>query len=146
MGDPQRELARDQRDVLWRDLVDFVLRCDFGDVVTTLEAGDGAQARELAANFRDGMRVLDDLGWDKLDPRDSYTLTTGDDQLRRLLEHCRQQARGYLQDEHSLDRDQFAHYEWDDDEWAQHCEESRRLIDHQLDLCRVCDYVLEETA
>ena len=70
-------LDRRQRDVLYEQL-----ELSFSwveDITSPLGGGDVAQTlaanRRLWIEYADYVRLLDDLGWDRLDPRETYPLT-----------------------------------------------------------------------
>lgn len=142
------EVTRAQRDVLWQDVVEWVLDArDFKDVSRTLLRGDGEQTREVAVDFRRAMRLLDDLGWDRVDPRDRYELTMPPDELASFLRWLAHHAEGFVRDQVGcFDRSQYSIYRMDDEEWEAHCATERRQIDHNLDVVAACRTVLETGA
>lgn len=102
----RRTLTRDERDALWgscrlalRGLSDIPMLID--------KRGEGA--REIADRYWSYMRLLDDIGWGQLDPRDSYRLTMSDDELERLLRKELGHAEGCLRD----NADAFERSQWD---------------------------------
>jgi hypothetical protein len=69
--------CRDHRDALYRELRDYELSSNPAmDVHTALEvARRGGDAHDVWQRMNVAARLLDDLGWDQVDDRDSYTLT-----------------------------------------------------------------------
>jgi hypothetical protein len=139
-------LNREQRDTLWREMTDYLDRADFGDVSRYLDSGRSADAQRLAHRFRDAIRLLDDLGWERVDLREIYELVLPGDQLERLVRLTLSEADDFL---HDQDR-AFERSAWErpgfpmsDDEWDDLVRETRREIDHNLDVCLACRAVLE---
>lgn len=63
------------------------------DVWLALEVrGDFATARRLAAEFVEDVRLLEDIGWDREDGRESFELTMPRADLARLLRRLWEEA------------------------------------------------------
>jgi hypothetical protein len=84
---PNRTLTRHQRDTLYQEAVSAM---DTGVIELLLRRDQGEGAREAADSARLWMQLLDDLGWERDDPRDRFPLTVPDDELlpviRRVVE------------------------------------------------------------
>jgi hypothetical protein len=121
-----RILTREQRDALYKS---WVMAMDAGSIDMQFVHGGGRGARETADNARLWMRLLDDLGWERDDERDSFPITMPDEQLlpliRRELEEIdaelRQVAEGEVRSE----------------------EDGRWIADQDLDARSACCVVLE---
>ena len=60
------------------------------------------QAGKLRDQYIDAMRLLDDLGWDHVDARDHFPLTTPRRQLVRTIRRHHGHAAGSLKDQASF--------------------------------------------
>jgi hypothetical protein len=93
------QIDRLTRDALWRgvqaelELASDSLKHRAGD-------GMGLNARLLARRVHVAASLLEDLGWDELDGRRAFTITTPERRhLTRLLESVRDQTIGVLDDQ-----------------------------------------------
>jgi hypothetical protein len=75
-------INRQHRDAL-REAIRFYVGCS----VELASAFDAPGLERTLA--RDGLRLVDDLGWDADDPREQFELTLSDDALRRVLDFLR---------------------------------------------------------
>lgn len=66
------------------------------DDIRILAEGDPQEAARLALQYADDFRLLEDLGWDREDPRDSIRLTMAPVDLRRALMRLQAEAEGKL--------------------------------------------------
>jgi hypothetical protein len=142
-------ITRWERDALHR-------ACDLdltavGDVGQEWDQADFAGACELGQRFKGVFSLLDDLGWDPVDSRDRYELTTTGGLLGEWLSRQLSWAKDALMDRSaalSLTRDQWeaqipAKYrdgllDYDEERAEAHTE-----IDTDLDLIAVCESLLE---
>ena len=129
---PPLVVTRQQRDVLF-DAVKTNLTL-IGDVSTLLEQDRGFEALEVRRQVEDDMRLLDDLGWGHLDPREAYALTMPADQLARTIRRFEALAAGSLED-FSEDMSELALSEDDRDDLVAE-------VDSDLDLMSACRSVL----
>ena len=133
-------LTRDQRAVLY-DSVKLNLS-GIGDISMLPAGGRDQEAVELRWQYvLDDMRLLDDLGWDYIDPRESYPLTMPKTQLVRIMRRHQDLAAGSLEDQadflrKSRDRQTAA------EEWSDFRDQARRCADEDLALLTVCAAVL----
>ncbi|HEY4278629.1 MAG TPA: hypothetical protein VGM91_10435 [Conexibacter sp.] len=81
-------LPREQRDRIRTAVIDGLAELRL--IVFELEAGNVAAARERRATIADDLLLLDDLGWDEDDNRDSFALTMNPDALRATLARVRE--------------------------------------------------------
>jgi hypothetical protein len=76
-----------------------------------LKHGFADKARAAADEARKVMRLLDDLGWDRMDPRDSYALTMDDEALNTIMLEFKDRAEDCLRvnarDLKDIDPDEF---------------------------------------
>jgi uncharacterized protein YbjQ (UPF0145 family) len=76
-------LDRAQRDALYQFvLTDLV---GVGDVALAIQAGRVIEAQRLRLCFEQDLRLLDLLGWQRVEDRDSYELTLSDEAAGALL-------------------------------------------------------------
>ena len=132
-------LTRHQRDVLYR-----AVKLDLsgiGDISLMLSVWRGEAARELRDRYVDDMRLLDDLGWDRLDRRESYELTMPRDQLERTIRRHHELAVGSLEDQANFLRERRDPEETAE-EWADIRAQAKLCADDDLDLMAVCEAVL----
>jgi hypothetical protein len=88
-------LNRAQRDALYQFvLTDLV---GVGDVALAIQAGQMAKAQRLRLCFEQDLRLLDLLGWQPTEGRDSYELTLSDEAAGTLL-RLRASARELIAD------------------------------------------------
>lgn len=87
-----RTLTREQRDQLWEQA-----RYDF-EPSTEFELGR-EEILEAVQTIEDTIRLYDDLGWEEVDPRTSYTLTMPDEQLERIIGRLTHDACGVIHDQ-----------------------------------------------
>jgi hypothetical protein len=66
------------------------------DVDLMIKAGDFAAAERHGREFREDVLLLDALGWDPDDSRDTYALTAPPEELIRMLTRLREDAEGGL--------------------------------------------------
>lgn len=91
---PTLELDRPAREALRGELVDRLSGA--GDVHLLLERGDQEGAQRLATALREETRLLDDLGWAREDPRETFELTMAATELASVLGRLHRDASGLL--------------------------------------------------
>lgn len=102
MPDPIIALDREQRAGIYEVVCNHL--SGLNDVWLALEVrGDFATARRLAAEFVEDVRLLEDIGWDREDDRDSFQLTMRPRSLTRLLRRLWEEAEAML-GESSIER------------------------------------------
>lgn len=100
-------IGREQRQTLHRLVTQHM--SGIGDVYMMIEAGDFATAERYGLEHGEDLRMLDDLGWDPDDARDSYPLTLPPDELIEALKRLRQDAEGGLNPPEDARRDRAAY-------------------------------------
>jgi hypothetical protein len=83
-------ISREQRDSLHRLVTQHI--SGIGDVDMKLSAGDFIAAERLGLEYSEDIRMLDDLGWDPEDERDSFDLTLPPHDLMEALKRLRHDA------------------------------------------------------
>lgn len=83
-------LSREQRDPLHRLVTQHI--SGIGDVDMKLSAGDFAAAERLGLEYSEDIRMLDDLGWNPEDARQSFDLTLPPHDLIEALKRLRHDA------------------------------------------------------
>jgi arylsulfatase A-like enzyme len=83
-------ISREQRDPLHRLVTQHI--SGIGDVDMKLSAGDFIAAERLGLEYSEDMRMLDDLGWDPDDERESFDLTLPPHDLMEALKRLRHDA------------------------------------------------------
>ena len=76
-------VTRELRDALRADLLLDIT--GIGDIHRLLRAGRFTDAQSYRRRFEDDTRLLDDLGWEEDDERESFELTMPPEQLERVL-------------------------------------------------------------
>ena len=132
-------LTRHERDALY-DSVALELT-GIGDVLMMFETRRGTEARQLRDRCVDGMRLLDDLGWDHVDARDHFPLTMRRRQLVRTIRRHHDYAAGSLEDQAGFLREN-RDPETAEEDWADFRAAAKRCADDDLDLLAVCEAVL----
>ncbi len=84
------EISREQRQPLHRLVTQHI--SGIGDVHLMIEQRDFATAERFGLEFGEDIRMLDDLGWDPEDARDSYALTQPRHELIEALKRLRLDA------------------------------------------------------
>lgn len=84
------EISRAQRQPLHRLVTQHI--SGIGDVYLMIEQGDFATAERFGLGFGEDIRMLNDLGWDPDDARDSYSLTQPRHELIEALKRLRLDA------------------------------------------------------
>jgi hypothetical protein len=87
-------LRREQRDAIW-DLVVTHLT-GIGDVWIELNNRDVATAKQLAKEFVEDLRLLNDLGWEEKTDRERVTLTVPPGELVHTLARLHREAASAL--------------------------------------------------
>ena len=100
-----------------------------------------AANRKLWIEYADYVRLLDDLGWDRLDPRESYPLTMPAARLARTIRRLHGSAARSLKDQSRFLRE-GRDPETTAEEWADFRAQGKRCADDDLDLMAVCEAVL----
>ena len=133
-------LSRDERDALRADVL-FELTT-VGDIAKAVRSGNAAEARRLRVCFEEGVRLLDDLGWEELEERESFTLTMPLERLEAMLRRFRDRAE---EDLDSCRRElNVARHPWQKERDYEHALDSiRQEIDHNLDVRSACLTALE---
>ena len=98
------------------------------DVDLMIKGGDFAAAERHGREFREDVLLLDALGWDPDDSRDTYTLTAPPDELIRMLTRLREDAEGGL---NPPEDERRAHEEYD--ELIEHFRRVRDLCAELID-------------
>jgi hypothetical protein len=88
------EISHEQRQPLHRLVTQHV--SGIGDINLMIEAGDFATAERYGLEYGEDLRMLDDLGWNPGERRDSYALTLPADELIEALKRLRLDAEGGL--------------------------------------------------
>jgi len=83
-------ISREQRDPLHRLVTQHI--SGIGDVDMKLSAGDFAAAERLGLEYSEDIRMLEDLGWDPADERQSFDLTLPPHDLMEALKRLRHDA------------------------------------------------------
>ncbi|MBN1608677.1 MAG: hypothetical protein JW940_18760 [Polyangiaceae bacterium] len=131
-------LNRRERDLLHDEvMLDFT---SLGDITVTIKNGNCAEAQGLRQRFEDDFRLLDDIGWNPLDGRDSYTLTMPPEQRERLFRRILDGVDGCLRD-FSPELSPNVPPEAIEEE-KRIIEQHRRLVDRDLELWPICVAVL----
>lgn len=93
-------LTTEQRDRLWHE-GQYELQADLAGFTMTRAACAASREELLAAAERVGdfIALYDDIGWERVDEREVYTLSMPDDQLRRIGERFQEVARDLLRDD-----------------------------------------------
>jgi uncharacterized protein YkuJ len=84
------EISREQRQPLHRLVTQHI--SGIGDVYLMIEQGDFATAERFGLEFGEDIRMLNDLGWNPDDARDSYALTQPLHELIEALKRLRLDA------------------------------------------------------
>ncbi|HEY8809136.1 MAG TPA: hypothetical protein VIM28_03850 [Solirubrobacterales bacterium] len=84
------EISREQRQPLHRLVTQHI--SGIGDVYLMIEQGDFATAERFGLEFGEDIRMLNDLGWNPDDARDSYALTQPRHELIEALKRLRLDA------------------------------------------------------
>jgi hypothetical protein len=84
------EISHEQRRPLHRLVTQHI--SGIGDVYLMIEHGDFATAERFGLEFGEDIRMLNDLGWDPDDARDSYALTQPRHELIEALKRLRLDA------------------------------------------------------
>ena len=77
-------VGRTGRDALYHALVTEL--SGVGDIAVHLRGGEVADARRLRSRYEQDMRLLDDLGWERVVDGERFDLTMPGDDLRGTLE------------------------------------------------------------
>jgi hypothetical protein len=87
-------ITRAQRDALYEEMLTDLTAV--GDIYLALNNGDGARARRLWRRFEPELRLLEQLGWNPVEPLERFTIDLPHEVLVRAL--------GVLQDraEHAV--------------------------------------------
>ena len=83
-------INRDQRDAMYQEVV--LDLNGLTDLWTEFDAGNYDRAKELRQRFMFDMRLLDDLGWDRDEARDEFTLTMDGVDLAWVVSHLIEQT------------------------------------------------------
>ena len=83
-------ISREQRDPLHRLVTQHI--SGIGDVTMMIEAGNFAEAERFGLEYSEDIRMLNDLGWDPDDDRESFDLTLPPLELIEVLKRLRQDA------------------------------------------------------
>jgi hypothetical protein len=76
-------IDRQQREAVYEEVINHLT--GLGDVHINIQRGDYATARRLRREFEEDLRLLDDLGWAKDQPAESFELTIPSDELARVI-------------------------------------------------------------
>lgn len=134
-------LTREQRDALRADLLLEVsaLTCD---ISLMLKKDRPSDAEGFCRHLVDDARLLDDLGWEEADARESFPLTMPPERLEpllRRLEGVALEDLDHLRQELHWPRDPLQTAE----EYAEAKAAIRRDMDQNLDVQSVCTTALE---
>lgn len=83
-------ITRAQRDALYEEVL-----CDLtgvGDIYLCLDKGDAEQARRLWERFEGQLRLLDEIGWGAVEPRERFSIELPDEILVRALGWLQERA------------------------------------------------------
>jgi hypothetical protein len=106
------------------------------DDVRVFADADPEEAGRLAFQYADDFRLLEDLGWDREDPRDSIRLTMPPIDLRRALMRLQAEAEGELTSSAETEREEKAeHAEIREDSVAarEACRDLLDVLDAELE-------------
>ncbi|HYM56326.1 MAG TPA: hypothetical protein VES79_00030 [Solirubrobacteraceae bacterium] len=149
---PIIEITWEQRDVLRKELSSDV-HAVLDDLATSAERGRGGGEDEWNMRLRAdvGMWLLDDLGWDLVDSRETYYLTVPRDRFASWLRWIRAGVEWCLSDtakDLSNPEQAWGWYVREGHmtvaEFDVEIVESREMCDRDLDVLRVCDELLAE--
>ena len=84
------EISREQRQPLHRLVTQHI--SGIGDVYLMIEHGDFATAERFGLEFGEDIQMLNDLGWNPEDARDTYSLTQPRHELIEALKRLRLDA------------------------------------------------------
>lgn len=145
---PTLTIDRATRDVLWRDLIQYVLKEPSDDIVKSALQREVDDAARLGRRLRHGLRLMDDLGWDRLDARREFEITMDRSEVRQLLATMGSQAGAMIETdmEGQFDRSQWSQHPMGELEWKQHVEHEAEEFQHEQAVVAVCDSLLEEVA
>jgi hypothetical protein len=138
-------ISRHERDRLRHQLTNCMGGID--DLFMLAEQGRGDWLIETRRRYWTAMHLLDDLGWSIEDARETFYVTLPPAEFRRWLESCLA-----IVEEHLLSHAEcFAvaghiappEYALSDEQAAAELRHSRVQADKDLDLCAVCDAVLD---
>lgn len=88
------ELTREERDAVRNEILTSLT--EVSDFITYLDHGEIAKARRVSDKFHEYVALLDDLGWDADDARESFEVTVPAEELARLLPTLRLEVAGTL--------------------------------------------------
>ena len=114
-------ITREQRQPLHRLVTQHI--SGIGDVDMKLSADDFAAAERLGLEYSEDIRMLNDLGWDPDDERESFDLTLPQHDLMEALKRLRHDAEDGLSEK----EEQRAREEAD---------EVKAYFERALDVCR----------
>ncbi len=83
-------ITRAQRDALYEEVLGELT--GVGDIYLCLNKGDAEQARRLWARFESQLRLLDEIGWSEVEPRDRFSIELPHDLLVRALGRLQERA------------------------------------------------------
>lgn len=98
---PTATIAREQRDGIYEIVRDHLR--GIGDVSVSLENEDYAAAEQLAEEFRNDFRLLQDISWKRRGLQPRFSLTMPAEELAEILRRMQAEARKVLSAE-ALDR------------------------------------------
>lgn len=134
-------LTREQRDALRADLL-LELSALACDISLMLKKDRPSDAEGFCRRLVDDARLLDDLGWEEADPRESYSLTMSPERLEPLLRRFEGSALedlDHLRQELRWPRDPLQTAE----DYAESKAAIRRDMDQNLDVRSACTAALE---
>src|SRR5882672_6788586 len=97
MPHPTLKIVASQRDALYEQVRNHLGALN--DIWIAMEGNkDFATAERLALEFAEDFRLMQDLGWDAEDPRDTVELTMPPYDLIEVARRLREEAQGGLSD------------------------------------------------
>jgi hypothetical protein len=129
------EIDRQQRDVLWED-AECALTGAASDLHVLTERADEGDLH-IRARLDTAMHLLDDLGWQRDDPRERFYLTLSVERLRPWLAELDRWALDCLHDDAAALRDPAKEFA----QWLEHTDE--KLEDLREGVRRSADEHLE---
>jgi hypothetical protein len=83
-------ITRAQRDALYEEMLTDLTAV--GDIHLELDKGNGEDARQLWRRFEAELRLLDQLGWNPVEPREQFAIDLPPELLVRALGHLEERA------------------------------------------------------
>jgi hypothetical protein len=85
-------ISRAQRDAIYEMVINHLTA--IGDVWMSVDRRQFATAKRMGREFREGLRLLEDLGWSETIDRETVALTVPPDELTQTLARLHKDAAG----------------------------------------------------